>query len=104
MQHKPSKKFINSISAIEKSADKPLYTLTVSEFELLLKSLLEDFIGHTEDQDTQKDSLLTRQEVCSFLHITYPTILKYEKRGLLTGRRIGHRVFYSSLEVREALK
>lgn len=47
---------------------------------------------------------LTRQEVKEQFHLSYPTILKYEKLGILRGWRLGRRVLFERTELENALQ
>ncbi len=88
---------------LEKSGINPIYTLTVQEFEVLVKASIYAVLNK-EPQKIPDDKLLTRQEVCSLLRVSYPTLLGYEKRGLVTGRRAGHRILFTRDDVLKALK
>jgi excisionase family DNA binding protein len=48
---------------------------------------------------TEQTELLTRNEVCSLLHITLPTLHQWTKEGLVTGYRIGTRIRYKRAEI-----
>jgi len=87
---------------IEKSGNNPLYSLTVTEFEILVKSWMSQVIK--SEQPEAEEKLITRQEACDFLRCSYPTVISYQKRGLLTGRRIGHKFFYDKNEIENALR
>jgi hypothetical protein len=46
---------------------------------------------------------LTRQQVKDEFHLSFPTILKFEKQGKLKGYRIGRRVLFDRLQVESSL-
>lgn len=52
-------------------------------------------------QATEQQNLQTynRKEVCEKLDISYPTLLKLEKRGLIRGRKSGRKFFYTNEDV-----
>jgi len=54
--------------------------------------------------NTVADGFLTRVEVANLLQISYPTLYRYQKEGLIPYRRIGRRVLYNRIEVLEAIK
>ncbi len=53
---------------------------------------------------SKDDELMTQREVCRFLHLTKPTIIDYEKRGLLRVLRIGRRVYYKCSDIMRSLE
>lgn len=88
---------------LEKSGINPIYTLTVQEFETLVKSWIYEVISN-EPPKIPEEKLLTRQDVCNLLSISYPTLLSYERKGLLAGRRVGHRILFTRDDIIPALK
>jgi hypothetical protein len=88
---------------IEKCENTPFFSLTISEVEILIKAWIRQVLEQNQPKSDERTSLLTRAEVCKILHISYPTILSYEKRGLLIGKRVGHRVLYEYTTVQESL-
>ena len=48
---------------------------------------------------TQTKTYLTRKQVRNEFHLSYPSILKYEKEGKLSGYQIGHRVLFDRAEI-----
>lgn len=84
-----------------------------------LRKLLQDTIRDVVReilQDTIKDVLndlpqpkeeikyLTRQQVCSLLHISLPTLTDYVKSGLIRCQRIGKRVLFEESDIRAAVR
>lgn len=55
-------------------------------------------------EEKQAELLFTRKETAKKLHITLPTLHKYDKDGLIKSVRIGRRVLYSETEILNALK
>jgi excisionase family DNA binding protein len=53
--------------------------------------------------EKQLSDVLTRKELKELFSISYPTILKYEKKGLLQGYRLGNRILFKRSEVENAL-
>lgn len=47
---------------------------------------------------------LTRKDVKDQFHISYPTILKYEREGKFKGYRLGRRILYKKQQIEEALE
>lgn len=42
-----------------------------------------------------------RKEVCEKLDISYPTLLKLEKRGQIRGRKSGRKFFYTNEDIND---
>lgn len=68
-----------------------------------VKEALESL--RAELKSTPISQKLTRQQVKDEFHISYPTILKYEKQGKIKGYRVANskRVLFYRLELEEAL-
>jgi len=47
---------------------------------------------------------LSREEVCSLLRISLPTLNTYTRKGILKGSKIGTRVLYLASDVQAALQ
>lgn len=89
-------KNINEIT--DKKGTELFVTLTIAEAEQLIKQWVHQVIESSHN-NSEEQKLLTRQEACELLHCSYPTLINYEKRGLLIGQRIGHKVFYSKEDI-----
>ena len=70
--------------------------------EAFREELKESFIQQEKESDL--NSLLSRKEVAEFLKISLPTLLNYQKSGILRCHRIGSRVLFKKSEVMEALQ
>jgi len=73
---------------------KALISISVKE---ALESLRADL------KTTPVSQKLTRQQVKDEFHLSFPTILKFEKQGKLKGYRIGRRVLFDRLQVEQSL-
>lgn len=72
--------------------------LTVDEFEDLISTTVERAIVASQPaSDTVP--LYSRQDIMRQFKVSYPTAMRYEKMGLLKGRKIGHKVFFSQDEL-----
>ena len=88
---------------IKSHGNNPLYSLSLNEMESVFKSWALQIVEClSPEQPEQK--YYTRKEVCKIFDISYPTIIEYEKRGLITGSRIGHKVYYSQEDINQALR
>ncbi len=55
------------------------------------------------DQRPEND-LMSQRDVCRLLRLSKPTIIAYERRGLLHVLRIGRRVYYRRSEIMRTLE
>ena len=55
------------------------------------------------DRSPEQD-LMSQKEVCRLLRLSKPTVIDYEKRGLLHVLRIGRRVYYRRSEIMRTLE
>lgn len=51
------------------------------------------------DSDDENSDLLTREEVKNILKVSYPTLWKYNRDGILKAKKIGSRVYYSKADL-----
>ena len=47
---------------------------------------------------------LSREEVCTILKISMPTLNTYTKKGIITGSKIGTRMLYLEADIKNAIK
>ena len=59
---------------------------------------------NTSELKQPENDLLTRLEVCKLLSINKTTLWKHTRSGKLKSFGIGNRVFYSKIQVLEAVK
>jgi len=81
------------------------YTTTPEQFKTLIIAAVGEALESLRE-DLKKRSVskkLTREQVKDELKISYPTILKLEKQGVLKGSRIGRRVLYDYEDIQNAL-
>lgn len=55
--------------------------------------------GHRDDSPKYESEWLTRKEVCEILHITYSTLWRKEKEGIITKYKMGRRNLYSKKSI-----
>lgn len=63
---------------------------------------LRQIVENKNEVDTKPETkkYITRKEACVHMgNITYPTLNKHTKEGLLKGYRIGRRVFYTLVDI-----
>ena len=78
---------------------------SVSEFQSDLKKIVADAIRETkpESKEIIKSEYLTRQQVKEKLHVSFPTLNRFDKEGILTAHKIGGRVLYLWSDVEKAI-
>jgi len=47
---------------------------------------------------------LSREEVCTILKVSMPTLNTYTKKGIIKGSKIGTRMLYLESDIKEAIK
>lgn len=70
--------------------------MTKDELEKFVSEVVKNIIS-TNIIDVKQEDFKTynRKEVCEKLDISYPTLLKLEKRGRIRGRKSGRKFFYT---------
>lgn len=79
--------------------------------EMLYKSVRRCFeemnIGNLEkpiEEDNYGQGFYDRDEMCEQLHISYPTLWRIEKAGLLKGLKVGRRKLYAKHDVAQLIE
>lgn len=67
-----------------------------------IKSLLRSLAERTNESD--KIQFYTRAETADLLHLTYPTLDSYTRKGLIRSSRVGRRILYSAEAIKEAVR
>lgn len=70
-----------------------------------LDTLTNVLTGQTTHEPTasENNDLITRRETAKILGVTLPTVIDWEKKGIITGYRIGNRIRYKHSEILEAV-
>lgn len=70
-----------------------------------LKKIVAETLVETkpESKEPTRPELLTRRQAKEKLHISYPTLNRLNKEGILKARKISGRVLYSWSDIEEAL-
>lgn len=78
---------------------------SVAEFQNDLKKIVADVIRETktESKEPVRPKYVTRQQVKDELHLSFPTLNRFDKEGILTARKIGGRVLYLWSDVEMAI-
>lgn len=69
----------------------------ITEIEKAVMKVIEA-LNLGQQSETEKE-LLSRKEVMELLGVTYSTLFNWNKKKILTPRKIGHRVYYERKEV-----
>lgn len=78
--------------------------ISITEEELQAK--LENAICsalNAHKPESEQTVYMTRKEVAALLHVSFPTLNDYTKKGKLLAYRINGRVLYKKNEIEEAL-
>jgi hypothetical protein len=78
---------------------------SVADFHNDLKKIVTDAIRDTkpESKEPIRPEYLTRQQVKEKLHVSFPTLNRFDKEGILTAHKIGGRVLYLWSDVESAI-
>ena len=85
-----------------------IVVLNEKQFEELIyrtvsRCLAEKNIGNRVDSHVE-EGYHNREELCEKLHISYPTLWRIEKAGLLKSQKVGRKNLYSMQEVNDLIK
>ncbi len=81
-----------------------LIYLTVEQFDERLNKFAEKFLGtKTQSKEPISPEYRTRQETSKKLHVSLPTLHRFDKEGILTARKIGGRVLYLQSDIEKAI-
>lgn len=71
----------------------------------VVSECFDDKINHSFVVEKPEDGgFYDRDEICELLHITYPTLWRIEKTGILKSQKVGRRNLYSKKEVNFLIK
>jgi hypothetical protein len=78
---------------------------TVSDFQNDIRKIVADAIRETKSQskEPERPEYLTRQQAKEELHVSFPTLNRFDKEGILTARKIGGRVLYLRSDIEKAI-
>ena len=78
---------------------------TVSDFQADIRKIVAETIRDTklESKEPIRPEYGTRQQVKEKLHVSFPTLNRFDKEGILTARKIGGRVLYLWSDVETAI-
>jgi hypothetical protein len=77
--------------------------VTPEEFSEILRPIIREELSLLNLKETTP-RFLTRQEVATLLKISLPTLNEYTRTGIIKGSRVGSRILYDEVSIREAVK
>lgn len=80
-----------------------LIQYTKDEFQIDIKKWVADAIREHTPEIKDPIRYGTRQQVKDELHVSYPTLNRFNKEGILTARKIGGRVLYLWTDIEKAI-
>lgn len=66
-----------------------------------LDEKITDSLLNNKDED---EGFYDRDEICELLHISYPSLWRIEKTGILKSQKVGRKNLYSKAEVNQLMK
>lgn len=66
-----------------------------------LDEKITDSLLNNKDED---EGFYDRDEICELLHISYPSLWRIEKSGILKSQKVGRKNLYSKAEVNQLMK
>ncbi len=83
----------------------PLIVIGREELQTLIIDSVNACLKYFPDNpSTTTEKPITRRELCEFLGVTEPTVIRWEKRGKIPVMRIGSAVRYDRAAVIKALE
>jgi len=80
-----------------------IQNVTPEEFSETLRLIVREEISAIQTKESTP-RFLTRQEVANLLKISLPTLNEYTRTGIIKGSRIGSRILYDEISIKEAVK
>ncbi|MDO9339331.1 MAG: helix-turn-helix domain-containing protein [Bacteroidales bacterium] len=77
--------------------------VTASQLSETFRQIVREEISAIQTKETAP-RFLSRAEVANLLKISLPTLNEYTRTGIIKGSRIGSRVLYAEMDVKEAVK
>jgi excisionase family DNA binding protein len=80
-----------------------IQNLTPEELSETLRSVIREELSLLNPKETAP-RYLSRQEVANLLKISLPTLNEYTRTGIIKGSRVGSRVLYDEVNIKDAIK
>ncbi|CAM1357187.1 helix-turn-helix domain-containing protein [Tenacibaculum halocynthiae] len=77
-----------------------LQNIDIKELKQIVSSVFKEEISKINNEKSSiNDELLSRNEAAFFLGISLPTLRSYVKRGVISEKRLGSKLYYSKKEL-----
>ena len=73
-------------------------------YKTVSRCLDERIVNSLVNSQSDNDGFYNRDELCSLLHIAYPTLWRIEQSGILKCQKVGRKNLYSKQEVNILIK
>ena len=73
-------------------------------YKTVSRCLEERIVNSLVNSQSDNDGFYNRDELCSLLHIAYPTLWRIEKAGIMQSQKVGRKNLYSKQEVNQLIK
>jgi predicted site-specific integrase-resolvase len=96
-----------NIEKILENAKIEVVVVDVNNFFDLLDKKFKAFeaeITKIKNQQPIEEEVLSREEAKQLFGVSDPTLNEWRKKGLISGRKIGNRVYYLKTEILQSLK
>ncbi len=77
--------------------------VTADELEKSIRQIVREELAGFQPTEPEL-RFYTRDEVCKLLKISLPTLGEYVKMGVIKGSRIGTRILFNELDIRNAAR
>ena len=73
-------------------------------YDAVSKCLDEKITDSLLNNKDEVEGFYNRNELCELLHISYPSLWRIEKSGILKSQKVGRKNLYSKAEVNQLMK
>ena len=89
-----------------------LFQMTVRDFKEVIKEVILSIVPPNDKSKDQKiangedgnNEYLTREEAKNLLKVSYTTLWKYDKEGVLPAYKLGSRVYYLKSDIYKIIR
>ena len=87
-----------------------LISLPIEDLQTVIIDCVNACLNHTKHSPTQNEQPVNTKELCAFLGVTEPTIIRWRKKGKIPFLQIGSSIRFnlsavvSALEVKKKIK
>lgn len=95
--------------AVFNNNNKNMFNLNLDEVVNYLSAEVRQIVAEEiraafAEAKNEPQKMYSRTEACKVLHITVPTLWRWEKEGLIKGQRAGRRVLFSTEEINRVMQ